>query len=451
LYLFSLLKIHRNFNWKSSIFFIISASIVLHMDFSYTYVSLMLTLLFIVFLGLNNFKFLFRASNKTAVAWNGFVLVSKFVGKLIFLALMVILVNISLIWTIVKSVIIAPQIAPSASDVGIQPINYLFSQTARILSYLIPSSANPILGGLAKSLEGSFLYGRGPIEQTLYLGWIPIMLVWFAWRNRQRAYTDYQQEQFSDSYYTKMFFFLTIGGILFSFPPYLNLGIFKIYFPSFFMYKLFPMFRAYARFGLIAIMSVSVLAGIGLKYLLSNKTPKRAIAITSIVVCLILFEFNNIPPFRVTEINNVPAVYKWLVQQKGDFIIAEYPIRVGDRSEGYVNLDYLLYQRYHEKSLVNGAKPGTDAFVLKQRIVNILNPETPAILSSLGVKYVLVHAEEYKQNREEGSVEVIGEIPDLSNSKGLRFAQRFGDVDVYEVIALPIEVEELKNVKILSQ
>ena len=76
------------------------------------------------------------------------------------------------------------------------------------------------------------------------------------------------------AFYVKLFLFITFVGILFSMPPYWNFGIFKIYFPSFFMYKILPMFRAYARFGILVMLSISVLAGIGFMRLVSTKKNK---------------------------------------------------------------------------------------------------------------------------------------------------------------------------------
>jgi len=202
------------------------------------------------------------------------------------------------------------------------------------------------------------------------------------------------------------------------------------------MYKIFPMFRAYARFGLLAIIAVSILAGVGLKYILDKiKSSKKRLALVISISFLVLFEFNNIPPFRVTDITHPPAVYKWLSEQKGDFLIVEYPIGESAEGETYVEMDYLFYQRIHQKKLVNGAIPGTEAYNIIQKIIKITDSGIPVLLKELGVKYAIAHLDRYREGTDKRAVDVVGEAPDLSKSAGFKLISRFGDDEVYEVVA----------------
>ena len=45
--------------------------------------------------------------------------------------------------------------------------------------------------------------------------------------------------------------------------------------PSFFMYKILPMFRAYCRFGIVVELAVAVLAGFGLKFFLRDLSHRE--------------------------------------------------------------------------------------------------------------------------------------------------------------------------------
>jgi hypothetical protein len=189
--------------------------------------------------------------------------------------------------------------------------------------------------------------------------------------------------------------------------------------------------RAYQRFGILVMLSVSVLAGIGLTNILKKIANRKSqIAITLLMIVLVLFEFWNWPPYRVTDVSRTPPVYEWLAEQPGDFTIAEYPLT---RNISFKYFDYLFWQRIHQKPLVNGASPGTYADKIRKEIVDITNPKTPGILRWLGAKYVIFHSHEYLH--EDMATAVIGEIPDISRVPGLRFVREFGSVKVYKVVA----------------
>jgi hypothetical protein len=436
LFLFTLLQIYKKFNLKTLVLFILSATLILHMEFNYAYIVFVLTILFIIFIISDNLlRFFFVKKDNRKELSLELIKNIKFIGKIVFAGFAALLINLPFISVIFKAAFIVPKESSSLAEMGQRPFHYLFSQSARILDYFIPSSANPILGGLAKILEGSLFYGRGPIEQTLYLGWVAIFLSIFAWKNR-RTYLNNDKRNNNDNFYIKLLVFIAFGSLIFSMPPYFNLGVCKIYFPSFLMYKILPMFRAYARFGLLSILSTSILAGIGLRYLLERKSLlKKKNAFASLFILLILFEFNNMPPFHVTDINKPPEVYNWLAEQKGDFIIAEYPLSEASVGETFIELDYLLYQRIHKKRLLDGAKPGTEADSIKQKLFKITDPGVSEVLKGLGVKYVILHLKRYKDGTNKRAVDVVGEIPDLSRTEALRLVKEFGEDVVYEVVA----------------
>lgn len=431
LYFFALLKLYKSLHWKNIVFFVVAATLVLHLEFNYAYVVFVLTALFLcsVFL-LNVFDNLVSRAKNVATFKGVLRRDCRFLLFLFISGFFLFLLNANFLLSIMKATSHA-----STGFVGLvdRPFHYLFSQSARPLSYFIPSSANPILGSVAKALEGSIFYGRGPIEQTLYLGWIPILLGWLAWKQRLHFVSD-KQNGFDGHFYIRLFLIISAGAFIFSLPPYYSFGFFKIYFPSFFMYKLLPMFRAYARFGLMVILLISILAGMGVSFLLAIKKIRHQKIMMSIIVILLLFEFNNIPPLRFVDSNAAPQVYQWLAQQKGAFIIAEYPLGEAATGETYVELDYLYYQRIHRKRLVNGIVPGTVAYSINEKMTKIDDERTPAILNSLGVKYVIMHLARYRQGTDKKAVDVIGEVPDLRQNPHFRLVKQFQDDEVYEVM-----------------
>ncbi|MBA7669060.1 hypothetical protein ES703_77187 [subsurface metagenome] len=225
------------------------------------------------------------------------------------------------------------------------------------------------------------------------------------------------------------FLFAGIVALIFSHSPYTEIGNFRILFPSYFIYKVFPMFRCYARFGIVVMLCVSVLAGIGLASILKKmKSAKRRRVFLSIVLLLIFIEFAPTLPAPMVNAVNPPPVYEWFSKQEGDFTIVEYPIET--------DYEYLFWQRIHQKRMVNGALPGTYADEVRKEIVDILKPETPGILKYLGARYVILHPDKYLKSED---VPVIGEVPDVSKQRGLRLIKTFEEARVYEVIAGPLK------------
>jgi len=220
-------------------------------------------------------------------------------------------------------------------------------------------------------------------------------------------------------------------ALVFSHAPWTDIGPFRIFFPSYFLYKVAPMFRCYARFGILVMLSVSVLAGMGLAAILQRiKSPKRQGILVVVIILLICIEFAPTFPAPMINAVNPPPVYEWLAQQEGDFTIAEYPLE-GDS-------EYFFWQRIHQKKLVNGALPGTRADKVRKEIVDILDPKTPGKLRYLGAKYIIFHPNKYAKSDE---IAIIGEIPNIQKQLGLKMIKLFSEAEVYAVIAPPIEPE----------
>ena len=321
----------------------------------------------------------------------------------------------------------------------------LFTYSAQFFHYLIPSGDNPFIG----SFTQNFIKVYHPVEQTLYLGWVGIILSIVAvggWRRRNRerrlqapgcrpqaielsSNRDTQDQGSRIQRGVSFFLFAGIVALIFSHAPWTDIGPFRIFFPSYFLYKIAPMFRCYARFGILVMLSVSVLAGIGLASILQKiETPQKRGVLTAIVVLLVFIEFAPALPAPMVNAASPPPVYEWLASQTGDFTIAEYPLENDS--------EYFFWQRIHQKRLVNGALPGTYADRIRKEIFDILKPETPGILKYLGAKYVIFHPEKYAKSKE---VAIIGEIPDVKKQPGLRLIKSFTGTEVYQITAKLIE------------
>jgi hypothetical protein len=320
---------------------------------------------------------------------------------------------------------------PEQFNILRRPFEDLFTQSAKPLSFLLPAPAHPIFGKFTERFIGSPLYGVSYTEHALYLGWIPLILAFMSFRywRRKRKLNALRSALCADENFSVGFFiWLAIAAWLFSQPPYFSFPYFKIYMPSFFMYKMLPMFRAYCRFGIIVMFAVSILAGFGLKILLDRIRTMRAKVFTACLFTgLVLFEFLNFPPFKVIDLTRYPAVYDWLKTQKGDFVIAEYPLDADSPNEYY-----RFCQIIHKKKMVNGTVSGTEANQQAKTMWKLTAPATQAKLKKMGVKYVLIHLDAYEGlNDEESAAEL--DIIRTRKIAGLRYIGSFDKVDVYGI------------------
>jgi len=336
----------------------------------------------------------------------------------------------------------------------------LFAQSAKPLSYLLPAVVHPVLGKITQRFIGSFLYGISYTEHTLYLGWIPIIFAFIAFRKWRKNEKDPQtanpvfpagrRKPLTDRecFYIQFFVFLAIVSWLFSQPPWWKFGPMKIYLPSFFMYKILPMFRAYCRFGIVVMLAVAVLAGFGLEFIIEKlKRRVTKVAVTVLFCGLVLFEFWTWPPFKVIDISRIPKVYYWLKNEPGDFAIAEYPLDADSPNELYK-----FYQIQHGKKIINSTLTGTYANKVAKTITRLSETKTAGVLRWMGVKYVVVHRDSYLNTE---LFEPTEEFDKIAANPGLKFVksfppqgcpqkeivcvQRTEAIDVYEVTAKPRE------------
>ncbi|MCX5705619.1 MAG: hypothetical protein NTZ92_06160 [Candidatus Omnitrophica bacterium] len=364
----------------------------------------------------------------------------KYITNILFLSAVAAIFLLPQFWSVFENIFAPQQRASSAWNVYKRPFDDIFMQSAKPLSYILPPVAHPIFGKFTEQFVGGDLYGASFTEHTLYLGFLPLILAFLAFRKRKMLTED------SDRFYFNFFFLLAVGAWLFSQPPWWQIGPVKLYMPSFFMHKILPMFRAYCRFGVVLMFAVAVLAGFGLKYAIGRLRTQIAKTLATVLFCaIVLFEFWTWPPYKVINVIDCPAVYSWLKEQPKEIIIAEYPLDAYSPNEMYK-----LYQVKHEKKMINGTLPETRANKFAQGLVKLSDPRTAGILRSMKVKYVLVHVDGYLNTELKEDADELKKIP---SSSGLKLVKSFpaqectndkimciynkGAIDLYEVVAEP--------------
>ncbi|MBU4346284.1 MAG: YfhO family protein, partial [Candidatus Omnitrophica bacterium] len=431
------------------IFFLISIVLLFSFDYTITYLGVITLIVFCVYILFYNWRIKFFKQKSLLVSD------LMYLKRLIILGFISFIILLPQFFPIIKN-LFGPASGALASDFNLyhRPFEHLFDMAAKPLSYFLPAAVHPVLGKFTEQFIGSSLYGLSFTEHTLYLGWTPLILSFIAFRRWRRRRKQYQRQfpksedsPFREDFYIGFFILLAIVAWLFSQAPWWNLGPIKIYMPSFFMYKILPMFRAYCRFGIVVMFAIALLAGFGLKFILEKfKSRRTKIIITSLFCGLVLFEFWNWPPYKVIDVSKVPAVYYWLKGQAENFVIAEYPLDTSSPSE-----KYKFYQTTHEKKIINFTIPGTYAHELAKSLTRLSDPYTAGVLKWLGVKYALVHRGDYLKTELIDEIEELKRIPKNRGlkliksfsaedcSQNIRCTRETGPIDVYEVAALPIK------------
>lgn len=324
---------------------------------------------------------------------------------------------------------------------GYKQIEQLYVYSARPLEYLMPSIDNPVFGSFVENISSQKLHNSNFVEQTIYLGFIPLILAAIA--------IFYARNDANERRRFVVYFGLVgaITALLFSAPPTIEfLGI-SIPMPSYIAHKFVPIVRVYARFAVFVIFFVALLAGIGLTRLLEKIRSGRSKAILIVtILALVAIEFTNVPPWRFVPVTGsaIPKVYHWLAKQPGDIIVAEYPLA---SSEEYPTTEYLFYQRIHNKRLLNGGYPNSRADRVRQTLVDLEQPSLGEKINKIGIKYLIVHRSRYGEGMildinkryfggSYGAINTIkyndGKIP-VIRSKQIKLFKKFGDDYVYKV------------------
>ena len=297
----------------------------------------------------------------------------------------------------------------------------LVAYAARPWDYLLPSIYHPVFGSLVRNFYGylrnNFSYqfwSTSLPERANFLTVTSIALAIYAVFTTAKNLVLPQEKKLVLS-----LVWLTALMFLISLPAIVTLKGWVIPLPSYFLFKVFPMFRVYARAGVFVLLTVSFLSAWGLKFLLGKikedrslvrlggiSLPFRKSVLLVTVVCgLVLFENLNSPPFSVMDLSQTPQVYRWLQDQRGNFLIAEYPRDnslidlsggcpswLGDGIVRDYNHAYEeFYQTIHGKEVLD-FESLTEA---EKRIsADLEKPESFVILKRQGVSFVLVHSKD---------------------------------------------------------
>ncbi len=186
--------------------------------------------------------------------------------------------------------------------------NDLFRYSSKWWSYLVPPVENPLLGATALRIWDGAGVREGLLEQQVSLGAGLVALAaigalgWFS-RHRERP----------SATRVPILVIVAVAALVCSLSPERTIGGMTFVRPSAWLYDVMPMFRSYARFGVVVQLMTALLAGIGVDRLRRAGTRRAQWAAVALVV-LVTVEYAVSPSAMSRDVLPTTA-HRWVAQQ----------------------------------------------------------------------------------------------------------------------------------------
>jgi hypothetical protein len=205
------------------------------------------------------------------------------------------------------AVVVTPEVWHALDDYKV-PRSDLFLHSARWWAYLVPPTEHPLWGSLASGVWTREGIGTGLLEQQLSVSWALFALaglaVWQWWRDPRNPRLRW----------TPVLVIVAAWSWLCSLAPEGVVGGLTFPRPTALFYAALPMFRAYARLGIVVALMLSLLAGMGAAWLVSRRAGARW------VLCgLLLVLFVDLMPLPWRYRDVLPTMgHRWLADRGAD-------------------------------------------------------------------------------------------------------------------------------------
>jgi hypothetical protein len=169
------------------------------------------------------------------------------------------------------------------------------------------------------------------------------------------------------------------------------------------VYHLFPPIqgiRAAARFGMLALFGIAILAAIGLAWMERHLSPRRAMVLGAVVLLGVTLEALH-APIRTTPFAGIPAVYSLLADEPEPVLLAEIPFYPADQA--FENGEYVLNATGHWRAVMNGYSGATPMSYRRHADTIWFFPQERAFigLRAAGATHVMVHLERFGHEAED--------------------------------------------------
>lgn len=266
-------------------------------------------------------------------------------------------------------------------------------------SYLIPPVAHPLFGPTVKQAWQAAGVQHGLVEQQLSLGWGWLVLglvsvhAWLVRGERGRGL-----------WAVPVLASVAVVGVLCSLPPVIAVGPFRMLGLSALLHAVVPMFRAYARFGVIVQLMVALMAALGASYLWHRQTRFSRIAAGALLTLGVL-EYAVWPATLWRDVLPTRA-HRWAADHPGEMRVLDCVARTSETS----SIEWLTGRRITMRP---------DGFP------DCTQPTIAASAGAAGYTHLLV-----RRRTVESEWYATHYVPD-----GLRLTTHFDDGDVLAVLA----------------
>ena len=248
------------------------------------------------------------------------------------------------------------------------PRDDLFLYSAKWWGYLVPPVAHPLLGTTARRVWSTAGVGEGLLEQQVSLGWGIVALGLIAvavWTASGRASARLAEV------HVPVLVIVAVAALVCSLSPERRIGPFTFVRPSALLYHVAPMFRSYARFGVVVQLMAALLAGIGVDYL--RTATRRGRIVSFALIALAAFEYAVLPSALWRDVLPT-AAHRWATQQ-------------GDR------LRVLDCVPHSQESESVQWLTGSRVTLLGGSISDCTEPNLPEKLAALGYTHLLLRSD----------------------------------------------------------
>jgi hypothetical protein len=306
------------------------------------------------------------------------------------------LMGTGLIFLLITSPVLVPMVRESlAADYMVPPPGSTERLSADLTAFLTPSELHPLWGDLAGRWASRFTASTS--ERTVYAGYSVLTLAILALVTRWRVARFWGLS-------VLVFGVLALGPVLHIGGSTRFGGVGPIPLPYALLHNAIPLLRisrSVSRFDVVVMLSLAVLAAIGLNWLLSqiqetgyNKYVQGLAAAGALI--LVGLEF-WVAPYPMSPPETQPF-HSQLAQEPGAFAVMDVPLD-WDRPAN------LLYQTVHEKPIISGYTSRTNPLspVWRTPVLQTfryLGPDinvsdaralAPTVLTDLNVRYVVIH------------------------------------------------------------
>ncbi len=219
------------------------------------------------------------------------------------------------------------------------------------------------------------------------------------------------------------FALLTLGPIMYIKGKAVGTGIYT------YLYDVFlPIhtIRLSIRLGYMPVLLLAMLAGFGL-VILQRNLPRRLRPFIWIVPLLVIIEYSSFPlRYQRIDWNATPPVYQWLVKQKGDFAVLEWP-----SNNEAVDSKYVFWSLKHNKMEVTGVSGFFPPFTQQVVKAMIRFPTADSITSLRRIyplRYLIIHGNNFlKPEHRQLATAWAADVP-----KGMKLVKQFSYTSVFE-------------------